>query len=575
MSSDHEEPYLWHKPEVYPPRAPFFFNLDEDLGDMTLIDALQRSAEQFPKRKYLFFSGMTMTYGQVWSQVQAFASELTSLGVSSEDTVAILMPNIPQFVVAFFTAHYIGCKTTLCNPLHVSSELRFHLNDSGSTVLLTADFLYDNVYPIRPETNLRLVVATNIGDVLPAVKGFLGKKLGKIPVGTTKDLSVFKWKDILKEGMAKTPVLPAKPDIHDIAVLQYTGGTTGSPKAAMLSHRNLLVNALGVYYWTPEPIDETDVFMGALPFFHVFGLTVALIAATTRGSGLVCAPNPRDIKAVLSEIQGQKVTYFPSVPTLFIAILNHPEVGNYDLSSLKFCISGAAPLAQEVRKQFEEKTKAVVLEGYGMSESSPVTVVNPPHRIKDGSIGVPFPSTNVRVVDLQTREPVEVGTVGELVVAGPQVMKGYWDKAEETDNTLEERDGQIWLHTGDVAKMDEEGYFYIVDRAKDMIIVSGFKVFPREVEDVLFEHPAVKNVAVVGVPDERTIERVRAFIELKEGVEPPTIQEIQEFAKDKLGKYKVPKEIEFRQSLPTSMVGKVLRRELRGEMATDDIQPQE
>jgi long-chain acyl-CoA synthetase len=472
------------------------------------------------------------------------------------------MPNTVQFVVAFYAAQYLGCICSLLNPLHVDKEYLFMINDTGARVLIATDFLYDKVYHIKNETQLEIIITTSIGDVLPKLKASLGKLIGKIPKPKIKDPDVLKWNDLFKSG-AKHPIPEiARPDVHDVALLIYTGGTTGTPKGAMTTHRNILSNNVCVSYWTPEKIGPDDIFVAALPFFHSFGFSVVLTTATYSGSSLLLIPNPRDIGSLLGQLTAYKVTYFPAVPTLYIAVLNYPDLKKFDLSSLKFCLSGAAPLPLEVQTQFEDLTGAVILEGYGMTELAPISHANPPLARKPGSVGLPIPSTYARIVDVETGEPLSQGEVGEIVVAGPQVMKGYWERPEETAEALKERDGKIWMHTGDIGKMDEDGYFYIVDRKKDMIIVSGYKVFPRDVEEVLFEHPAVANAAVIGIPDERTSERVKAFIVLKEGTN-LTEEEMIEFTQDKLGKYKVPKEVEIRKELPTSAIGKVLRRELR------------
>jgi long-chain acyl-CoA synthetase len=435
-------------------------------------------------------------------------------------------------------------------------------------VLLSADFLYDKVYPIKEDTKLRLVVTTSIGDELSSAKAFLGKKLGKIPVGKVKDPAAYDWKKILTDGSKKPKVEPTKVKNTDTAMLIYTGGTTGVAKGAELSHFNLISNCVGVSHWTPEPISETDVFMGALPFFHSFGMTVALMAATYFGSALVISPNPRDLGSLLSEVQTHKVTYYPGVPAMYISLLNFPDTPKYDLSSIKFCFSGAAPLPIEVQTQFEKLTGATMLEGYGMTELSPIATSNPPGKAKKGSIGMPIPNTVVRLVDLESGKLLDLSQtgpdhIGEIVVAGPQVMKGYYNKPEESKSSLKELSGLKFMHTGDIGYMDDQGYFFIVDRKKDMIIVSGYKVFPRDVEEAIYKHPAVKQVAVIGVPDERTTERVKAFIELKDG-QTVSKEEMFKHCEENLAPYRRPKEIEFRSLGEfTTLVGKVLRRKLR------------
>ena len=558
--------YPWLKENVWPENV--LREVDFSTENRSLTDMFMQSKDQFPNKVYLYFKGKEFTYSEIWAQIQSLATELTQKGVTRDDTIAILMPNLVQFVVSFFAAQYLGCIASLLNPLHVTEELKYHINDSKSTILISVDFLYDKVYPIKDETKLRLVILTNIGDVLSPMTAFLGKKLGKIPVGKVKDQTVYEWKKVLVEGSKKPKVQPTKVKNTDTALLIYTGGTTGVAKGAELSHFNVISNCMAISQWTPEPINNSDVFMGALPFFHSFGMTVALIAATYFACSLVVIPNPRDLNDLLNEVQTHKITYYPGVPTMYISLLNYKDTPKYDLSSIKFCFSGAAPLPIEVQKQFEKLTGATMLEGYGMTELSPIATSNPPGKAKIGSIGMPIPNTIVRLVDLETGKLVPLDQtgpdhIGEIIVSGPQVMKGYYNKPEESNSSLKEIDAIKYMFTGDIGYMDEEGYFYIVDRKKDMIIVSGFKVFPRDVEEAIYKHPAVKQVAVVGVPDERTTERVKAFIELKEGMT-VTKDEMFKHCEENLATYRRPKEIEFRSlGEYTTLVGKVLRRKLR------------
>ena len=558
--------YPWLKEGIWPENVPK--EVDFSNENRTLIDVFIQTKDKFPNKPYLYFAGKSFTYTEIFDQIQALATELTQKGVTKDDTIAILLPNTVQFVISFFAAQYLGCIASLLNPLHVSEELKYHINDSKATILISADFLYDKVIPIKAETKLRLVILTNIGDVLPSMKAFLGKKLKKIPVGTLKDPEAHNWKKVLADGAKKPKVQPNKIKNTDTALLIYTGGTTGVAKGAELSHFNVISNCMGISDWTPEPINENDVFMGALPFFHSFGMTVALLASTYFGCGLVLAPNPRDLASLLADVQKYKVTYYPGVPTMYIGLLNFKDTPKYDLSSIKFCFSGAAPLPVEVQTQFEALTGCTMLEGYGMTELSPIATSNPPGRNRKGSIGIPVPNTIVRLVDLESGSLVPLDQtgpdhIGEIVVAGPQVMKGYYNKPEESSSSLKTIDGTTFMHTGDIGYMDQDGYFYIVDRKKDMIIVSGFKVFPRDVEEAIYKHPSVKQVAVVGVPDERTTERVKAFIELKEGTT-CTKEEMFKYCEENLANYRRPKEIEFRGLGEfTTLVGKVLRRKLR------------
>jgi long-chain acyl-CoA synthetase len=551
----------WHK--VWPDDVP----KEMELQDINLIDMLSQHIPENQDSTYLHFMKNTWTYGEVYSEVVALAAFLSSKGVTKDDAIAILMLNTPQFVVAFFAAQYLGCVTTPMNVLYVPSEYEYTLNDCGATVLLANDFLYDNVLPIKDETKLKLVITTSVGDALSGVASFLGKKLGKIPTPKLNDPKAIPWKDALSKGKGLKSPEKVRKDADDVAILIYTGGTTGRSKGAMTTHRNLSHQTDFLGKWTPEPVNPADdAFVGALPLFHSYGLTVGLLSATYHGTRFILIPDPRNIDNLLDQTSKYRASYLPGVPTLYIAMLNHPKIKKYDLSNIKFCLSGAAPLPVEVQKQFESMTGAVLLEGYGLTETSPISHANPAKAFskrKIGSVGIPISNTDSKVVNLETGETVPIGEEGEICMRGPHIMKGYWNKPEETAKVI---DADGYFHSGDVGKMDEDGFFYITDRIKDMIIVSGYKVFPRDVEEALFKHPDVENVAVIGVKDERTTERVKAFVVLKEG-KITTEEELLKFCEENLATYRKPKEIEIRKDLPLSMVGKVLRRELRDEEA--------
>jgi len=367
--------------------------------------------------------------------------------------------------------------------------------------------------------------------------------------------------------LEKYPPMPPKVDVSpdDVALFQYTGGTTGLPKAAMLTHRNLVANTTQVTAWLVGAEMGREKMMSAIPFFHVYGMTVCMLFGVALGAEMAIVPNPRDIDFVLRVIQKERTSLFPGVPAMYIRIINHPKVAEFDLKSVKACVSGAAPLPIEVQERFGEITGGRLVEGYGMSELSPVAICNPLYGTrKKGSIGIPIPNVDAKLVDLETGEdlPFPTDKEGELVVRGPMVMKGYWNRPEETAATI---DADGWLHTGDICKVDEDGYFYIVDRKKDMIIASGFKVLPRDVEEVLFTHPKVMEAVVVGVPNPaRGDDTIKAFIVPQPGSN-PSAEEIREFCRQHLASYKVPREIEFRDELPKTMVGKVLRRVLLEE----------
>lgn len=556
-----EKPWFKH----YPTHTPKTIDYDKEINGRSIAEMFQSSVQRSPDAPYLYFTSLKWSYEQVWDQVVVVATALKELGVSSEDVIAINLPNTVQYVVTLFAAFYLGCKTTLLNPLHVAAEYLFQLNDTEATVLVCADFLYDTLYPVKSDTSLKVVVTTSVGDVLGKVKKFMGVKLGKIPKGTVKDPSAVTWGDLLKIGKGGEPPEIAKVDIAKTAVILYTGGTTGVPKGAELSHRNIIANVIQGQAWLN--LSDKDIIMGVMPFFHSYGLVLQFLYATYFGGGLVVIPNPRDIKHILEQVQSIKASVFMGVPTLYIGILGAPEFTSYDLTSLKYCLSGAAPLPVELEQRWMAEgteKRGLLLKGLGMTECSPLITASPMHDIRTGATGVPLPDTLLRTVDAETGEMLPLGSSGELVVQGPQVMKGYHNRPDETNLALKPIKGQpgLWMHTGDIGTVDEEGYLYLMDRKKDMIIVSGYKVFPSEVEGILQEHPAVKLSAVIGVVDERTTERVRAYVVVEDD-QSVTQEELIAFCKERMAKYKVPREVEFRKELPTSMVGKVLRRELR------------
>ena len=532
-----------------------------DYPNMALGEVLKQTAQKYSDHPAIIYFGKRITYRELDEMVDRFASALQDLGVKKGDRVGIQLPNLPQFVIAFYGALRAGAICVSCSPLYKARELEHQLNDAGAETLVVMDTLYPTVQEIRARTKLRNVITTSPRDYLPPLLRTLaplkGVKSHKCP-GAIDFLAAMS-----KYGPNPKPVI-VKPD--DIALLQYTGGTTGVPKGAMLTHRNLIVNAAQCEVELPIR-RGIDIHVAVLPMFHIFGITVAMNAPILTGTTMIVIPDPRDPKGILSAISKYKATVFCSVPTMYIALINRPDVKKYDLRSVRACISGAAPLPVEVQKKFEQLTGGRLVEGYGLTETSPVTHVNPlddPKKNRPGSIGVPVPDTDAKIVDLETgTKDLKPNEVGELAVKGPQVMQGYWNNPEETKICL--KNG--WLHTGDIAKMDEDGYFYIVDRKKDMIDVSGLKVWPREVEEVLYEHPAVNEAAVVGVPDAYRGETVKAYVSLKPGYEGKVTEEdIIKFCKEKIATYKAPRLVEFRDSLPKTLVGKILRRTLREEL---------
>ncbi len=553
-----EKPWL----KFYPPWVPHHI----DYPEVPLDRLLKEAAEKHPDAVAIIFEGYKMRYKELDEAVDRLATALQDLGVRKGDKVAIFLPNCPQFVIAYYAILRAGGVVTAVNPLYTERELEYQLNNAEAVGIVTLDLLYGRVRNVRPRTGLRFVIVTSLKDYLPKVKAVLGTLLKKIPMAKVeREEGVY----FLKELLARYPPRPEPVEIdprEDLACLQYTGGTTGVPKGAMITHYNLVANAVQASYWLNAE-EAKEVHVGVLPLFHIYGMTTVMNAPIYKAGAMILIPR-FDAKKVLESIQKYRATVFCGVPTLYAMLLDHPDLPKYDLTSIKFCISGAAPLPPEIQKKFMEITGGVLVEGYGLTEASPVTHANPLDRtmktVKIGSIGVPWPDTDAKIVDLETgTRELPPGEVGELVVKGPQVMKGYWKMPEETAQVL--RDG--WLYTGDIAKMDEDGYFYIVDRKKDLIKYKGYSVYPRELEDVLYEHPAVKLCAVVGKPAPEVGEIPKAFVVLKEGYEPSEElkKEILEFVNERVAAYKRIRELEFRRELPVSAAGKVLRRVLREE----------
>ena len=540
----------------YPPGVPEHV----DLPKASLAGLLEDAARDFPHAPALHFEGRTISYAQVASQARRFSGALAAMGVGRGTKVGLILPNCPQAVVALFGALRLGATVVQNNPLYTERELAHQLADAEVEVLVCLDLTYDRVKALRSRTSIREVIVTSVLDELGGVKRVLAPftrkgKAASAAIG--KDEPVRRWRDVLASAPAAPETAEVDPD-RDLALLQYTGGTTGVSKGVMLSHANLRANVEQVRAWFPDADPGREVMMAVLPFFHVYGLTVCLLLGLRLGAALVLVPR-FDLDGVLAAVDKYRPTLFPGVPTMYVAINNAVEKGGHDLSSIKACLSGAAALPLEVAERFERFSGGRLVEGYGLSESSPVAIANPIYgKRKAGTIGMPIPDTLARVADpADPDRTMPVGEPGELALAGPQVMLGYWNQPEETAQVL--RDG--WLLTGDMAVMDEEGYFAIVDRKKELIIAGGYNIYPREVEEVLYEHPKVLEVCVAGVPDSYRGEIVKAFVVLRSG-EQATTDEIREFAKARLAAYKVPRAVEFRDDLPKTLIGKVLRRAL-------------
>jgi long-chain acyl-CoA synthetase len=554
--------------------APWFRHYEEgvprslEYPDITLPEALDRTADRHPDRIALRFfldarlPAPTLTYRQLQDATKRFATALFQLGVRKGDRVALMLPNCPPLVVALYGAMRIGAVPVNTNPMYVAREMKEQFEDAGCETVVLLDQFYPRLREIHAATRVRRVIVVDVADALPWPARLLlrldrwrrGERV-RVPAET----DTYRYRDLVSGYPPTPPGADLQP--ADLALLQYTGGTSGTPKAAMLTHRNLVANSLQARAWFPRASSGREVFLGAIPLFHVYGLTSVLLFGVEVAAEIVLIPRPKPVDVVLEAMHRFRATLFPGVPTLYAAICDHPRVGEYDLRSGALCVSGAAPLSREIAERFEALTGGRLVEGYGLTETSPLTHCTPlfgERRL--ASIGVPFPDTDARIVDLATGDPLEAGEEGELEVRGPQVMPGYWNRPEETEDAF--HDG--WLRTGDVARMDHDGFFHVVDRRKDMIDASGFKVLPREVEDVLLMHPKVAEAVVAGVPDSYRGETVKAYLVLRPS-ESATEEEIVEFCRLHIAAFKVPRRVEFRTELPKSMIGKYLRRVLVAE----------
>ena len=536
----------------------------------TLQQLLDESVERYPDNTAITFPGAfndesMMSYKELDRASNKLANALVDMGIKKGDRVALLMPNCPQFVISYYAVLRAGGIVVATNPLYSAREMEFQFNDCGAETVIVLSLFYKTVMGIKDRTNLKNVVVTNIKEYLPeqsrkAFIAFVERQEGHY-VRVPKVQNIYKFQDLLRRFSSKPPAVETDPD--DVAMFQYTGGTTGLSKAAVATHRNVVANVYMMRAWSmPIGLNQgQEVVMGVMPLFHIYGMVTVLHFSVLTGSAMVLLPR-FETEKVLNAINRYKPAFFPGVPTMYVAINNFPEVKKYDLRSIKACVSGAAPLPVEVQQEFEKLTGGKLVEGFGLSEAPVVVTANPLVGLrKIGSIGVPVPDVEARIMDAEIGDKeMPLGEVGELVISGPQVMKGYWNRPEETEMVLHNG----WLYTGDLARMDEDGFFFIVDRKKDMIIAGGFNIYPRDIEEVLYEHPKVKEAVCYGVPDPYRGQTVKVAIVLKEG-ESVTEEEIIEFCRARLARYKIPKLIEFRDSLPKSLIGKVLRRVLMEE----------
>ncbi len=533
-----------------------------DYPSLSIYQLFQQAVQTYNTKPAVYFMGRELNYGELAEQVESFACALNELGIKKGSRIAIHLPNCTQFVIAYFAALSLGAIVIPCNPMYVSREIEYQLKDSGADTIITLTRFYDMIKDVQPETNLKTIITTNIKDFFPGLLNvlytlFKENKSGDRAAVTKNDYS---FTELIKRYWGqKPPEVEVTP--NDRAVFLYTGGTTGVSKGAILQHRNLVANCFQVESWCTDHQYGKETVLGILPFFHSYGLTTVLNTGLINGAKLVLLPR-FELKTVLKTIDKQKPTLFPGVPTIYLAINNAPGRHKYDLRSIRICISGAAPLPVEVQQEFEKNTGGRLVEGYGLSETSPVTHANPIYgKRKPGSIGLPLPDTEYKIVDVENGEKeMPTGEIGELCIRGPQVMEGYLNMPDETSQSI--RDG--WFYTGDIARADEEGYVYIVDRKKDMIIAGGYNIYPRDIEEVLYAHSKIMEAAVAGIRDRYRGETTKAYIVLTEG-ESMTKEEVIEHCKANLAPYKVPKLVEFRSELPKTMIGKVLRRMLREE----------
>ena len=508
----------------------------------TLGQMLDETVAKMPDTIAMIFGSQTITYRQFGNRVNRFAGALADIGIERGERVGLMGPNCPQWEIAFYALLKLGAIVVQTNPMYIEREIAYQMNDSGATTIIVLEMLYPRVRKIMQETPLQRVIVFNFMAPVEPAEG------------------LYSYDELIKHE----PVYPnvAINPIEDLAVLQYTGGTTGVSKGVMLTHHNLIANTLQVLEWSINMEYGKERILTILPVFHVYGMTDCMNYAVAIAATQIILPR-FDPDQVLETIKAYKPTLFPGAPTMFMALNSHPRIAEYreSLAAIKVCTSGSAPLPLEVAQKFAEVTegKGNLVEGYGLSEASPITHCNPLDRpTLAGSIGLPLPDTDYAIMDLETGDrEIPVGEIGEICVRGPQVMKGYWQKHLETAETL--RNG--WLHTGDIGRMDDDGFCYVIDRKKDIIIAGGFNVYPRDIEEVLYEHPKVKEVVVAGVPDLYRGETVKAYIVLKPDTE-GNEKEFIAFCKTRMAAYKVPRYVEFRAELPRTIVGKVLRRKL-------------
>jgi long-chain acyl-CoA synthetase len=547
---------------------PWFRHYDEgvprtiEIPEIPLYRFLEESAQKYPDRACTIFKGASKSYAEIDRLSDQLAAGLADLGVKKGSPVGLFLMNIPQFVISFYAVLKAGGLVVAFNPLYTARELEHQLNDAGLEFMIVMSMFYEKVKEVQDRTPLKKVIVANVKDALPGMTKILFTLFREKKGGHRVELAEGDlWFEelISKYSPGDRPKVDINPD--DRAVFQYSGGTTGPSKAAVATHRNLVANTLQIRSFMPDLEMGGEIVLLQIPLFHVYGLVAGMSLGVSSGATLALAVDPRDIDDALGLIAKHRPTIYPGVPTMYNAINNHADViaGKTDVSSIKVCISGSAPLLRETKATFESLTGGKLVEGYGLSEAPTATHCNPLRgTVKEGSIGVPLPGVDVKIISLDDEvTQLNTGEAGEIVIQGPQVMQGYHNLPTETTNAL--RDG--WLYTGDIAYMDEDGFFFIVDRKKELIKPGGFQVWPREVEEVIADNPKVLEVGVAGIPDAYRGETVKAWVVLKPG-ETATVEDIRDWSKQHLAGYKVPTQVEFRDELPKTTIGKILRREL-------------
>ncbi len=557
-----KETYLWLSD--YPSEISWYAEIEQK----PVFSMLQDTAQKYPQKNAFDFLGKKYTWQELYDLACKMAKGLQERGVKKGDKIGLFLPNCPYYIVSYYAVLMTGAVVVNLNPLYAEEELVHLIEDSTLNMVVTLDLemLYGKMDKMLHSTRLEHIIVCSFTDVLPFPKNILfplfkGKELVKIK--PHRRLIMFS--DVIQNDGAFDPV--EIDPIHDLAVLQYTGGTTGVPKGAMLSHQNVYANATQAKIWFHQLEEGQHKMLGVLPFFHVFAMTAVMNFSVVNAFEIIAMPR-FELEGALKIIHKQKPSLFPAVPAIYSAINNSPLRKKYDVSSLKACLSGGAPLPVQVKKKFEKETGCVVIEGYGLTESSPVACANPiDGENRAGTIGFPFPGTIIEIIDPEDKEThMPIGERGELCIRGPQVMKGYWNKPDATADCLRATgEGDFRLHTGDIAIMDEDGYVAIVDRLKDMIITNGYNVYPRNVEEAIYKHPSVEECIVAGLPDEHRGEIVKAWIKVRDGRE-LTVEDLKEFLKDKISPMEIPKRIEFRtEPLPKTMIGKLSRKDILAE----------